>query len=208
MSCISHINYTATVGSAPINVKNANGWLGKQGKCRGGIFLFIFSLSLNPKSEDPPSSHLTWQWRISSLWGERDSLTWGRSRVLCGEKGEQIFTRLRCHFCTHLFRHQRIGGVVITASVKWTLIWINWWSNAGTCLQELYCFLCFNEKVQHAFLKTNHIFFYLSVFHWLSICLSTGLLFFFFLALRTISLADLFMWNVILGHGHDINIHY
>ena len=133
MSCISHINYTASVGSAPINVKNANGWLGKREVSRRFFFFFFFLLSLNPKSEDLPSSHLTWQWRISSLWGERDSLTWGRSRVLCGEKGEQIFTRLYCHFCTHLFRHQRRGGVVITASVKWTLIRINWWSNAGTC---------------------------------------------------------------------------
>lgn len=117
MSWISHINYTASVGSTPINVKNANRlhWMVKQ---TGNVSRFIFSYP--PKKLRVVLFDLTMDNVI--IVREKTFTDFGEIRVLCGEIGEQSPLERSAVFFSHLFfRHQRIGCIVITASVNWIL---------------------------------------------------------------------------------------
>lgn len=125
-SRISPINYTASVKHTPINVKNGNRFkrmVGLLESVEGGFILLSFSLG---EATIPPFAHnLTMEdficerREIPGLRGRSGSLRW------------QIFIRASCHFCSHLFQHQRINCIVIGAAVTWTLIRINWWSSRG-----------------------------------------------------------------------------
>lgn len=125
-SHISPINYIASLKRTPINVKNGNRFkqmVGMVESVEGGFILLSFSLG---EAMIPPFAHnLTMEdficerREIPGLRGRSGSLRW------------QIFIRASCHFCSHLFQHQRINRIVIGAAVTWTLIRINWRSSRG-----------------------------------------------------------------------------
>lgn len=159
MSCISHINYTASAGSGPINVKNGNRlqWMaGQTGSAEEGfILLFIYFPSPSPTAErwflhphhpdvhNGGFHHCRGESRLNKLGGWGGGWWWWQGLVfLVVTISNGVFTIMVCRFSTNLFQHQRVGHIVITASVKCSLIPINWWRNAGTWWHRLWRSVC------------------------------------------------------------------